>query len=99
MALFDGEAASESATAETAAKRAHDPAEPAIGVFKGISEKRVARSPTAASVQTTVRIRFGGCSGPSPTRLARAGSDAGHCEPDVERGGVPKVRPNEGTAA
>ena len=47
-------------TTETAAKRAHDPAEPVIGVFKGISGKRVARSRTAAPVQTTVRIRLGG---------------------------------------
>ena len=40
----DGRAASESASAETVAIRAHDPAEPAFGVFKGISGKQIARA-------------------------------------------------------
>lgn len=99
MAGWDGRAASESASAETAARRAHDPAEPAIGVFKGISEKRVARSRTAAPVQTTVRARLGGCSGPSPVWLDRAGSGPGRRSADVTDEVSVRARPEDGMAA
>ena len=99
MAEWVGEAASESAATETAAKRAHDPAEPVIGVFKGISGKRVARSRTAAPVQTTVRIRFGGCSGPSPVWLDMAGSGPGRRSADAEGDVSVTTRPDAGMAA
>jgi len=99
MAEWVGEAASESAATETAAKRAHDPAEPVIGVFKGISGKRVARSRTAAPVQTTVRIRFGGCSGPSSARLDKAGSGPAQRSADVSASASVKPRSVDSGAA